>query len=62
MDERRVNTAHEFGETARCQLRKDDLMKADLVSEVILVGSGLVLFLPVLAIVIELLRGAIGQF
>ena len=43
-------------------MRKDDLMKPDLVSEVILVGSGLILFLPVLAIVIELLRSAIGQF
>ena len=51
-----------FRKATRCQLRKDDLMKPDLVSEVILVGSGLILFLPVLAIVIELLRSAIGQF
>lgn len=51
----------QFDKAARCPLRKDDLMKPDLISEVILVGSGLVLFLPILAIVIELLMGVIGQ-
>jgi hypothetical protein len=51
----------QFGKAARCSLHKDDLMKPDLISEVILVGTGLVLFLPVLAIVIELLMAVIGQ-
>jgi hypothetical protein len=52
---------NQFGKATRCQLRKDDLMKPDVISEVILVGSGLVLFLPVLAIVIELLMAVTGQ-
>jgi hypothetical protein len=52
----------QFDKAARCQLHKDDLMKPDLISEVILVGSGLILFLPVLAIVVELLKAIIGQY
>ena len=56
-----MNMNAEFGRAAKCPLRKDDLMKSDLVSEVILVGSGLVLFLPVLAIVVELLMTVTGQ-
>lgn len=56
-----MDTNAEFGRSVKCPLRKDDLMKPDLISEVILVGSGLVLFLPVLAIVVELLMTVTGQ-
>jgi len=36
-------------------MRRDELMKPDVVSEVILVGSGLVLFLPLIALIIAIL-------
>jgi hypothetical protein len=55
------NMHGQFGKPTRYPLHKDDLMKPDWISEVILVGSGLVLFLPILAILIELLMGAFGQ-
>jgi hypothetical protein len=45
----------------RTQMRRDELMKSDVVSEVILVGSGLVLFLPVLALIIAVLSAASGH-
>jgi hypothetical protein len=33
-------------------MRKDDLMKSDLLSEVVLLASGVVLFLPLLGIIV----------
>ena len=42
-------------------MRRDELMKSDVVSEVILVGSGLILFLPVLALIIAVLSAASGH-
>jgi hypothetical protein len=45
----------------RTQMRRDELMKSDVVSEVILIGSGLVLFLPVLTLIIAMLSAASGH-
>lgn len=42
-------------------MRRDELMKSDVVSEVILVGSGLVLFLPVLTLIIAMLSSVSGH-
>jgi positive regulator of sigma E activity len=36
-------------------LRPDDLMKTDLLSEILLVGSGLILFVPLLLILVTAL-------
>jgi hypothetical protein len=36
-------------------LHPDDLMKADLLSEILLAGSGIVLFLPLLLILVTAL-------
>jgi len=33
-------------------MRRDELMKSDLVGEIVLVGSGIVLFVPLLLIVV----------
>jgi hypothetical protein len=38
-------------------MRKDDLMKTDLLSEVVLLVSGLILFVPLLLVVAEVLHG-----
>ena len=51
----------EYGRAAKCPLRKDDLMKPDLISEVVLAGSGLILLLPVLALVVKLLMIITGH-
>jgi hypothetical protein len=34
-------------------MHPDDLMKADLLSEILLVGSGLILFVPLLLILVS---------
>ena len=34
-------------------MRKDDLMKPDVFSEIILVGSSIVLFLPILMLIVS---------
>jgi hypothetical protein len=39
-------------------MRKDDLMKSDVISEVVLIGSGLVLFLPILALIVAAFAAA----
>jgi hypothetical protein len=36
-------------------MHPDDLMKADLLSEILLVGSGLILFVPLLLIIVAAL-------
>ena len=38
-----------------------DLMKSDLLSEILLVGSGLILFVPMLLIVVLIAQSALGR-
>lgn len=42
-------------------MRKDDLMKSDIVSEVVLAASGLALFLPLLILIFAVMHGAAPQ-
>lgn len=43
-------------------MRREDLMKADLLSEFILVASGLILFVPLILLLVDILHAAIAQF
>ncbi len=40
--------------------RPDDLMKPDLLSEILLVGSGLILFVPLLLVLVTALTQSIA--
>ncbi len=42
-------------------MRRDDILKSDLISEVVLAGSGLALFLPLLLLVIAAVAGQATQ-
>jgi hypothetical protein len=42
-------------------MRREGILKSDLVSEVILAGSGLALFLPLLVLIISLFAAAGGS-
>ena len=41
-------------------MRRDDMLKPDLLSEVVLAGSGFVLFLPLLLVLFALIAGPVG--
>ena len=42
-------------------LHPGDLMKSDLLSEILLVGSGLILFVPMLLILVLIAQSGVGR-
>ena len=41
-------------------MRRDEILNSDVLSEVVLAGSGLLLFLPLILVVIAILAGQAG--
>ena len=49
----------DFNASEVCRMRRGDLMKPDLVSEIVLLGSGAVIFIVCLFIMLAALAGQI---